>query len=192
MKIILVSLALTMFVHFFLLAQNEHCSDIISTSLSSISFLEQQKDVRQSSCISAAIKQVGQSGDVNAIHVLIDYLDFVDPSTRPRSDGFSDLRPVYPAVAALFRIGKPATSELLEAIQQGQTPVVRQNAAKAYQAIYRDDLASGIRLLRNEALAAGSAEGERRLKKTLELLANDCRGRSVEESRACITAAQGD
>jgi hypothetical protein len=175
-----------------LLAQNETCSDVMSTSLSSITFLEEQKAARQSPCISEVIKQLAKSRDVGAVHVLVGYLDFVDPATRPRPDGFSDVRPVYPAVAALFRIGKPATSDLLEAIQQGKTPIVRQNAVKTYQSIYRDDLASGIRLLRNEKLATGSAEGEHRLQKTLEVLAEDCRGRTEEEAQACKAAAQGD
>ena len=175
-----------------LLAQTEPCSDVMGTSLNSITFLEEQKDTRRSPCISDVIKQLGQSRDVSAVHALVGYLDFVDPATRPKPNGFSDVRPVYPAVAALFRIGKAATRELLETIQQGKSPLVRQNAAKAYQSIYRDDLASGIRLARNEALAAASVEGQRRLQKTLETLASDCRGRSEEEAQACTAAALGD
>jgi hypothetical protein len=189
MKLSLILLAFTIMVCSPSWAQDESCSAVLSTSASSLTFLGEQKDTRESPCVSAAIKRLGQARDVNAIHVLVSYLDFVDPGTSPRPDGFSDVRPVYPAVGALFLIGKSSTRELLATIQRGDSPIIRQNATKAYQAVYRDDLASGIRLLRNEELAANLPDGQRRFQKVQKMLIDDCRGRGEEERQACNAAA---
>lgn len=141
-----------------LAAQDQSCSIVMSSSASSIRFLEEQRDTRQSTCISSVIKKLGQAHDVDAVGVLASYLDFVDPATLPRPDGASDVRPDYPAVAALFQIGKPATHELLSAIQASESSIIRENAAKTYMFVYRDDLASGIRQLKkNEELIPKSA-----------------------------------
>ena len=173
-------------------AQDESCAAIMSTSANSITFLEEKKDTRQSPCISSVIRHLGKVHDVDAVHVLASYLDFVDPETSPHSGGFADVRPEYPAVSALFQIGKPATRELLSDIQGSGSPKVRLNAAKAYQAIYRDDLASGIRLLRIEELAANSTDAQSRLRKVLRMLVEDCTHRSEQESQTCQDATRRD
>jgi hypothetical protein len=173
-------------------AQDESCSAVMSTSANSITFLEEQKETRQSSCISSVITHLGRVHDVDAVHVLASYLDFVDPATSPRSGGFADVRPEYPAVGALFQIGKAATRELLSDIEGSGSPKVRLNAAKAYQAIYRDDLASGIRLIRSEELAANSTNAQSSLRRVLRMLIEDCTQRSEQESQACRDAARRD
>jgi hypothetical protein len=170
-------------------AQDESCSDVTSTSASSIAFLEKQNETRQSPCITSVILQLGKAHDVDAVRVLASYLDFVDPATSTRLGGFSDTRPDYPSIGALFQIGKPATRELLSIIQGDGSPKLRQNAAKAYQAIYRDDLASGIRLLKSEELVANSTDAQNRLGKVLRILIDDCKGRSASESQQCQDAA---
>ena len=192
MKPIRVLLLLSLFGHLMLAAQDESCSDVMTTSLSSVTFLQEQQDVRESPCIVRVIKQLGLVRDVGAVHTLVGYLDFVDPATRPRPDGSSDVRPAYPAVEALFRIGKAATIELLSAIQYGKSPIARENAAKAFQAIYRDDLATAIHLVRNEELASSSAIGQRRLQEVLHLLIEDCSGRTKDEAESCRAVLQAN
>ena len=192
MKSSLVLLIFTLVGYLPLAAQDELCADVTSTPLNSIRLLEEQKDTRQSPCISEIINQLGKSREIRAVNVLVGYLDFVDPATRPKPNGFSDRRPVYPAVDALFQIGKVAAGALLEVIAGGKSPIRRHNATAAYQAIFRDDLAAGIRLVRNEASESPSPEARRRLREMMETLADDCRGRSEEEARACNAAAQGD
>ena len=91
-------------------AQTESCSDVKSPSATSIKFLEEQNDTRESSCIPSVIRQLGRAHDVRATHILASYLDFVDPATLPHPDGFATVRPDYPAVSALFLIGKPRRS----------------------------------------------------------------------------------
>jgi hypothetical protein len=189
MKRTLIVLVLTIAAYSPSEAQDESCSAVMSTSASSITFLEEQKDTRQSPCISSVIKHLGQAHDVAAVHILVSYLDFVDPTTLPRPDGFSDVRPEYPSVDALFLIGKPATHELLASIQAGESPKIRQNAVRTYQAVYRDDLASGIRLLKKEELVAISSEARHRLREATELLIDDCSGRSEPEAQRCKNVA---
>src|SRR5579859_324833 len=174
-----------------LTAQDRSCSTVMSTPAASITFLEEQKDTRQSPCISSVIKHLGEAHDVAAVHILVSYLDFVDPTTLPGPDGFSDVRPEYPSVDALFLIGRPATHELLASIQAGESPTIRQNAVRTYQAVYRDDLASGIRLLKKEELVAVSSEARHRLREAAELLIDDCSKRSEPEARRCKNLAGG-
>jgi hypothetical protein len=174
-----------------LTAQDQSCSTVMSTPALSIAFLEEQKDIRQSPCISSAIRQLGRAHDAEATRILASYLDFVDPATLPNPDGSADVRPQYPAIAALFQIGKPATHEILSAIQTGGSQTVRQNAVRTYQAVYRDDLASGIRLLKKEELVAVSSDARHRLRDAAELLIDDCSRRSEPEAQRCKTVAGG-
>jgi hypothetical protein len=185
----LIFLALTIMACLPLAAQDQSCSAVMSTSASSIKFLEEQLDTRKSPCISSVIKQLGRAHDVNAVHVLVSYLDFVDPATLPSPDGFAVIRPDYPAGGALFQIGKPATRELLSAIQASESSTIRENAAKTYMFVYRDDLASGIRLLRRKELIAKSADARRRLTDALRMLMDACDSRNEQEAQPCKDAA---
>jgi hypothetical protein len=163
-------------------AQAQPCSQIISTSADSIAFLQEQKERRQSPCITSVIKQLGQNRDVNAIPVLVSYLDFVDPS--------SDVRPVYPSIEALFQIAEPAVNDLMSAIQDSESSIIRQNAAKTYMFVYRDDLASGIRQLKREESIAKSADALRRLSKARKMLVDTCNG--LNQQKSCKDADQED
>ena len=49
-----------------LTAQDQSCSTVTSTPAVSIAFLEEQKDIRQSPCISSAIRQLGLAHDAEA------------------------------------------------------------------------------------------------------------------------------
>jgi len=147
--------------------------------------LEEEISVRNSPCITEVIKRLGQLRDIYSIPLLVRYLDYMDPATAPRADGGADVRPRYPAVTALFLVGKPATRELLEAIQDGETEKLRENAVNAYLFVYRDDLASAIRLLKKQHASARSAEGRSRLSNALQKLIDDCNGRAEQEKQAC-------
>lgn len=170
------------------MAEDRSCSAFIVSPAASISFLEQQIDIRESPCITTVITQLDRARTTEAIAVLIRYLDFVDPATAPTPDGFADKRPDYPAIGALFLIGKAATANLLAAIQASESPIIRRNAAKAYQAIYRDNLALGIHILRTSELVATSAEHENRLREVREILAEDCAHRPEEDALMCKEA----
>ncbi len=190
MKASLVLLVLTLLMSGHVVAEGQPCAAIAATVTSSIMFLEEQRVTRQSPCISAVIKQVGQSRDVSAAHVLVRYLDFVDPATAPSPDGSAFTRPDYPAVDALFQIGKPATRELVSAIQAGESSKIRENAANTYMFVYRDDLASGIRLLKKEELLVQSADARSRLRDAVQMLVDACNGRGGKEAEQCKNTAE--
>jgi hypothetical protein len=185
MKPSIVLLAMTLKACSYLQAQDQSCSTVMRTPASSVRFLKEQRDTRQSPCISSVIKQLGHSRYVDAAHVLTSYLDFVDPATLPPSGGTAYLRPDYPAIAALFEIGKPATLDLVSAIQASDSATLRENASKAYMFVYRDDLAAGIHQLKKEKLTARSPDARRRLSEALKMLIDACRGRSEKEAQAC-------
>lgn len=170
------------------MSQDRNCSAFMETPDTSISFLREQFNIRDSPCITTVIETLGKAQATQAVEVLIRYLDFVDPTTAPRPDGFADKRLVYPAVDALFLIGKTATADLLSAIQTSESPIKRRNAVKAYEAIYRDNLALGLHILKTSEQAASSAERENRLRQAREMLADDCAHRSEEEVLMCQKA----
>jgi len=154
-------------------------------------FLRQQAATRSSRCISSVIKHLGNACDTQAVDILAQYLDYVDPATLPGPDGGADVRPSYPAVSALFQIGESATGRLLATIQTSESQKIRENAAKAYMYIYRDDLAKGIRLLRKEQLRSKDSSSRRKLSDALRMLANACEGRTRQEAQACRNARTG-
>jgi len=55
--------------------------------------------------------------------------------------------------------------------------------------VYRDDLATGVLLLKKEELVAKSADARRRLDGALRMLLDDCNGRSEKEVEQCKGAA---
>ena len=162
----------------------------VSTSTDALALLEKQKDTRQSPCIVSAIKVLGQANAVNAVPVLIGYLDFVDPTTARSPGAASDVGPNYPPVTALFQIGKPATHGLLSAIESSGTSTIRENAQNTYLFVYRDDLPSGIRQLKKEERIATTVTARRGLSETMKALLDACAARGDPEARLCTDAAR--
>lgn len=154
-------------------------------------FLEEQQSARQSPCLSSVIEQLGQLHDVEAIHLLVGYLDYMDPKTAPLANGGATVRPRYPAVSALFQIGKPTTVELLSAIQAGESPKIRENAVRAYADVFRDDLSSGIQALKTAELLAKTDDERGRLNEARQKLITECDARGEKEAQACRYAAAG-
>jgi hypothetical protein len=154
-------------------------------------FLEKQQSLRQSLCLPLVIKQLGQLRDVEAIQLLISYLDYLDPKTGLLPNGGATVWPSYPAESALFQIGKPATIELLSAIQSGGSPKIRENAMSAYESVYRDDLWSGIRGLKTAELLAKTDDERHRLHEASQKLIDACNARDEKQAEACRNAAAG-
>jgi hypothetical protein len=154
-------------------------------------FLEEQQSLRQSPCLTVVIKQLGQLRDVESIHLLVGYLDYLEPKTGLLPNGGATVRPRYPAVSALFQIGKPATLELLSAIQAGGSPKIRENAVRAYESVYRDDMPSGIGVLKTAELLAKTDDERQRLKEARQKLIDACSARGEKEAEACGYAAGG-
>jgi hypothetical protein len=154
-------------------------------------FLQEQRTLRQSPCLPSVIKRLGQLHDVDAINMLVGYLDYLDPKTASLPNGGATVRPSYPAVGALFQIGKPATIALLLAIQSGDSATIRENAVKTYEYVYRDDLSSGIRGLKTAELLAKTDDERRRLNEARQKLIDECNARDEKQAQACRYAAAG-
>jgi hypothetical protein len=172
-------------------AQHRSCATVTADTAESKKLLEEQSSIRQSGCITPAIKRLGSVGDSKAIHVLVSYLDYVDPATAPNPSGGADEPPSYPAVGALFQIGTPATSDLLEAVQN-DNPVIGKNAAITYLSVYRDDLPLGIRLVLGERSKATDPGAQKRLSHLAQTLLKDCSAQGADQARQCTMAAKNE
>ncbi len=83
-------------------------------------------------CIVAAITYVGVEHYAPASAVLIQYLDYQDPFSKGQVGKWGSIIYAYPAVAALYGLGKPVVPELIAVISETNTvELVRQNAAEA-------------------------------------------------------------
>jgi hypothetical protein len=177
---------LVIFLSLSLVAQDQSCAAITKAGRqASREFLRQQSTIRSSSCITPVIKRLGETCDVKAIPLLTGYLDYLQPGTGPLPGGGAAERPHYPAVDALFQIGTPATGDLLKAIQTGSSPTIQRNAFLAYLFVYRDDLASGIRILRDQAALSKTEDVRRRLNEDRRTLIEACKARGGSEAEAC-------
>jgi HEAT repeat protein len=178
-------LFITLLVSVGLRAENS-CGALVAKDSEGLrTFLQEEVGLRQSPCLTSAIKQLGERQDVAAVRLLISYLDYLDPSTAPLPGGGMTVRPDYPAVSALFQIGKPATVDLLSAIQEVKSPRAVENAIQAYEYIYRDDLASGIRGLQTAELLAKTDNQRRRLLEARQKLIEACNSGDEEEAQKC-------
>lgn len=154
-------------------------------------FLQEQQGIRTSPCLPMVIKRLGQLRDVDAVPILIAYMDYMDPKTGPLPGGGATERPSYPAGGALFQIGKPAALQLLSAIQGEASPQFHKNAVDTYSAIFRDDLSEGIRALKTAELLAKTEDERHRLNDARQVLMNQCSHRDEQQSQACKSAALG-
>ena len=190
MRVSLLSLVLMSTTCVALHAQESPCAMLKTKDTAVLrAFLQEQQSLRQSPCLTVVIKQLGQLRDVEAIHLLVGYLDYLEPKTGLLPNGGATVRPRYPAGGALFQIGKPATLELLSAIQAGGSPKTRENAVKTYESVYRDDLSSGIRILKTAELLAKTEEERRRLNEARQKLIDACNARGDRSVEACNDAA---
>jgi hypothetical protein len=124
-----------------------------------VSFLRTNASNADPQCVTDAIWQLGESKSASraAIDVLISLLDFRRPQTNPERMHISINRDWFPAVSALFSIGKPAVTPLIATLKSGQmSETARQNGIRAILAIYRDDPPQAVVALKNAAAAAHS------------------------------------
>ena len=101
-------------------------------------YLRGDRSKLNTSCILNAIRYVGGSHYTQGGAVLIRYLDYRDPKfMSPTDPKASIILFAYPAVDALYGLGKPVLPELFAAIANVDTPeFVRHNAAEAIALIH--------------------------------------------------------
>jgi hypothetical protein len=129
------------------------------------------------------IQKLGSIGDERAIPELVRYLDYerkiesaqsqdqnlkIDPVETTHWD-YLPLSGRYPAIGALFQIGKSSLPELVKVIENEKTKSQKsQNALETVQLIFRDDLSEGIKYLENAMNSSAAQEGKQRLLTAIE------------------------
>jgi len=105
-----------------------------------------------------AIERLRDLKAVAAVDDLIQLIGFSRTFSWERTDGsILELQPItpgnrYPAVSALFQIGKPALPALVKVIEGFESnSVENQNATYAVQSIFRDNLPEGVKYVREAA-----------------------------------------
>src|SRR5579872_4502368 len=111
-------------------------------------------------CVTYAIMRLGDAKTIEAAPVIADYLDYKRPFTPEEEESirlhFSmPLREFYPAVTALFQIGKPALPALSNAIcKPNISSLALDKAVFTTMLIFREDPTAGIRFLKSNAQAS--------------------------------------
>lgn len=128
--------------------------------------------------ITEVIQKLGTIGDERAVPELIKYLDFErktklaqnqDPnllvdSVETTNWDYLPLSSRYPAVGALFQIGKLSLPELVKVVENESIKSQKsQNAVEAIKLIFRDDLINGIEYLEDAKVKSVSLESKQRL-----------------------------
>jgi hypothetical protein len=105
-----------------------------------------------------AIERLGDLKATAAIDDLIQLIGFRRTFSWERNDGFVvERQPItpgnrYPAVSALFQIGKPALPALVQVIEGSESNSIEStNATYAVQSIFRENLPEGVKYLRHAA-----------------------------------------
>lgn len=105
-----------------------------------------------------AIERLGDLKAAAAVDDLIQLIAFRRTFSWERNGGsILELQPItpgnrYPAVSALFQIGKPALPALVKVIEGSESnSLENQNATYAVQSIFRDNLREGVKYLREAA-----------------------------------------
>jgi hypothetical protein len=118
------------------------------------------------------IEVLGQRRITEAIPDLIEYLDF---RRIHKWEGTGVvLHPLpkegdYPAVGALFSIGKPALPVLIKVVEENDIDSVKsKNALKIIQLIFREDLSEGVKYLESQLINSTSQDGKQRLQSAVE------------------------
>jgi hypothetical protein len=166
--------------------QNSSSSDLIA-------FLENSGGKITDSnaeCVVFSIQKLGKLKEEKAARVLTRYLDQKRPLTADEKESerlhmSMSLKEFYPAVSALFEIGKPAVPALLSTIANDTTSVdARNNAVRAEMLIYRDTPVDGIRALKGAAGNASSPADAERINGAIQSALKWCGRHRQAECRA--------
>lgn len=135
------------------------------------------------------IQKLGSIGDERGIPELVRYLDYerkielaqnqdqdlkIDPVETTHWD-YLPLSSRYPAIGALFQIGKSSLPDLVKVIENEEAKSQKsQNALETIQLIFRDDLSEGVKYLEDAMNISTTQEGKQRLSVAIEKTRKEC------------------
>ena len=178
---------LTLLISGYVSAQAQQCPAIGVKAVDTIAFL---KNAREGSgiadkCVIDGIHKLYHVNSTEAIDVLIGYLDLKRSYSETIQVGSnSDL---YPAVDALFSIGRPAVPALLRVIKgDGYSKQAQENAVRTIMLIYRDEPSRGIRLLVDEGEGSSNSGERTSLREAATFALRWCIGKNRVECEAAL------
>lgn len=124
-------------------------------------YLARPRKSTENACVVYAILEIGHRHHAAAVGTLVQYLDY-QTALPPKLSGFT-LVEKYPAINALFVIGKPAVGPLIGAISKEDTSeTVRENAVVTMLQLFRDNMPGAVSTLSGASRnAADNAASER-------------------------------
>jgi hypothetical protein len=168
------------------LAAAPNCPRLVSAEPAAlVSYLNGPEASQTPACTEYAIRQIGDKGYAPAVDTLVRRLGFRrEPGPGERGEGGAVLEYMhewYPATIALFQIGKPALPALLDVLAAETSAVVREKALQTVMDICREDIVSGVKLIRDAAAARQDKAAQARLldaaKKSVTLCRSSIRPR---------------
>lgn len=174
-----------------LFAQDDGCSIVAGfTAEQLLDFLQHNSRTADPQCVTEAITRAGVLRTPAATEVLITLLDFERPETAMEKMHISSLHDKFPAVPALFAVGKPAVPALIRRIQTGElTDVAQRNSLRALLAIYRESPPEAILTLKTAAAKANNQADAVRLESSMRRAVGFCAKSWRERCNAVIADA---
>jgi hypothetical protein len=153
-----------------LLLDSQECSEVSKKSSAEalISYLRSASQLsatdRNAACITLAIQSLSFKPSKEATDVLISFLSFRRPLTKPEKSGiFSrapDIGTYFPATTTLFTFGPSIAPRLIDVVKASERPNVRTNAAFTLALIYREQPEFAIALMEEAAKDASVTEAQ--------------------------------
>lgn len=159
-----------------LVAADEGCPDLKGKDVAAhLEYLRGDRSTLAAKCIVAAIKYVGGKRYAQASAVLIQYLDYREPGSELQGGLRASVPYAFPAVDALYLLGKPVVPELTAAIASPDAPdLIRRHAAETIFLMYGADNPEGISVLVNAAHALTDPMASNRLMDEARWFAGKC------------------
>jgi hypothetical protein len=164
----------------------EECEPLKSaTSTDAVNYLEQNHS-QTAECAKVAFQVILHLPQQEAIPILTKHLGYKRPLTEAEQNGFFARGPytevLYPAVQALYDIGGPAESALIDVIARSdEGNIERTNALYTLNLIRHSDVVAIIRMLHERSLSIPGTPASGRLDATAqELRRRYCRGKLRE------------
>src|SRR5437879_2406302 len=107
-----------------------------------------------------AIKRLGKMKAVEAVNDLVQLITFNPDADQERAVGIiTERSDRYPAVSALFLIGKPSLPALIKVIEEhDKEELTSRNALHTIMSIFRGELPAGVKYLQDAANKASSGQ----------------------------------
>ena len=137
-----------------------------------LEYLRGDRKSLEPKCVVASIRYIAAQRYLPSISVLVQYLDYADPTASAQRRSVLE---VYPALDALVSFRKPSSQYLVSAIADPETPeLARENAAIAIQFTYSAMPPEGVALLVRTAHEQADPLASIRLMDKARWLAHRC------------------